>query len=119
MLDLGALAPAGRRLYAQSLAGALAAGLSPLAAEAIAKDALVKAGLVAVMKSAEPVRVAKRLEVKAKPEPTEADLGAGFVQLYQAAKAASPREPVGAIYSRLAREHPLAADAYRSALTSR
>mgnify|MGYP000505799937 CR=1 FL=1 len=70
MLDLNALNPTGRILYAQSLAGALSAGVSPIQAEAIAAGALQKAGLLRVAKSAEPVRIAKRLEVvKAKPKP--------------------------------------------------
>lgn len=112
MLDLGALAPAGRRLYAQSLAGALAAGLSPVQAEAIAKDALEKAGLVRVAKSAEPTRIAKRIEPT-----TDAELGAAFLDLYEIAKAADPKARPGDLHSRLAREHPLAARAYANHVT--
>lgn len=124
MLDLGALAPAGRRLYAQSLAGALAAGLSPLAAEAIAKQALEKAGLVRVAKSlGEPVRVMKRIEpTKPKPE-LEDEIGRDnadavrFMELYNARRSSNPKARPGEIHSGLTAEYPQLANAYRASVT--
>ena len=96
MLDLANLAPAGRRLYAQSLAGALASGVSPVQAEQIAEGALKQAGFIRVAKSAE-VRVMKRLEVvKAEPEPndmiSEERLQAQrFLELFRARRSANPK----------------------------
>ena len=117
MLDLNSLGPTGRLLYARSLAGALAAGVSPLQAEAVAKDALVKAGHI--MKSAEPTRVMKRLEVvKAEPGPndmiSEERLQAQrFLELFRARRSANPKVSPGEIHSQLAREFPQLAHAYR------
>ena len=126
MLDLSTLNPAGRQLYARSLAGALSAGLSPLAAEAIAKDALVKAGHVRVAKSlGEPVRVMKRIEpTKAKPE-LEDEIGRDnadavrFMELYNARRNSNPKARPGEIHSGLTAEFPRLASAYRARITGR
>lgn len=126
MLDLSTLNPAGRQLYARSLAGALSAGLSPLAAEAIAKDALVKAGHVRVAKSlGEPVRVMKRIEpTKAKPE-LEDEIGRDnadavrFMELYNARRSSNPKARPGEIHSGLTAEFPRLASAYRARVTGR
>ena len=124
MLDLNSLGPTGRLLYARSLAGALAAGVSPLQAEAVAKDALVKAGLVAVTKSrGEPVRVSKRIGVvKAKPDLAD-EIGQDnadavrFLALYNARRSSNPKARPGEIHSELAREFPRLAHAYRASVT--
>ena len=125
MLDLSTLNPAGRQLYARSLAGALSAGLSPLQAEAIAKDALQKAGLVAAMKAqGEPVRVSKRLEVKAKPK-LEDEIGRDnadairFLDLYNARRSSNPKARPGEIHRELAAEYPQLNAAYRASITGR
>ena len=118
MLDLANLAPAGRRLYARSLAGALASGVSPVQAEQIAEGALKQAGFIRVAKSAE-VRVMKRL---AKPELAEqigrdnAD-AVRFMALYNARRSSNPKARPGEIHRELAAEYPSLANAYRNHVT--
>jgi hypothetical protein len=122
VLDLANLAPAGRRLYAQSLAGALASGHPPVQAEQIAEGALKQAGFIRVAKSAE-VRVMKRLEVvKAKPELAD-EIGQDnadavrFMELYRARRSSNPKKQAGEVHLELAAEYPQLATAYRNHVT--
>lgn len=120
-MDLSHLSPTARVAYAKAVAHSLAVGVEPHVAEQIAWEALEKAGLVRVAKSlGKPTRISKRIEpTKAKPAPTEAELGQSFLDVYAARKAADPKARVGEIHSAISREYPALADAYRSALTGR
>ena len=122
MLDLNALGPAARRLYAKLIATNLLAGESDVRAEQLARETVASAGYVAKSQG-EPARVAKRLEVvKTKPELAD-EIGQDnadavrFLALYNARRSSNPKARPGEIHSELAREFPRLAHAYRAIVT--
>lgn len=124
MLDLNALGPAARKLYAKLITTNLLAGESDVRAEQLAREAVASAGYVA-KSLGEPARVAKRLDVvKAKPDLAD-EIGRDnadavrFMELYRARRASNPKARPGEIHSALAAEYPQLATAYRIHVTAR
>lgn len=124
MLDLTALGPAARKLYAKLIATNLLAGESDVRAEQLAREAVASAGYVAKSR-AEPARVAKRLEVvKAKPDLAD-EIGQDnadavrFMDLYNARRSSNPKARPGEIHSELTAQYPQLAASYRASVTGR